>query len=314
VLADGKIQTGNLFARNIVSYSEPKAKLYRMSNVPYDHNAYDYNVFWHHGLPLLTGERGHGKEIGGNLVVNGDFEEGTNGKSPTGWKWQVQPPGAKAEWTTAERAGGKASLRIDSAPPVKDSSGRGLFLNYVSVDMTTVQPGKSYHLKAKFKADKPDTKVSFMLQSYVDKVYFWSSSPSDVKVGTEWKEASFSFRTPAPGESGYNAAMKAFKIRLDVRQDSGTVFVDDVSLTEVEYMDEWQSWLALGMDKNSKVADPLFVNAAKDDYRLKPESPAFKLGFKPIPVEKIGPYQSSQRVTWPIKEAEGAREKPLVSK
>jgi len=31
------------------------------------------------------------------------------------------------------------------------------------------------------------------------------------------------------------------------------------------------------------------VDAANDDYRLKPESPAFKLGFKPIPVEKIGP-------------------------
>lgn len=314
VLADGKIQTGNMFARNIVSYAKPTAKLYRMGNVPYDHNAYDYNVFWHHGLPLLTGERGHGKEIGGNLVVNGDFEEGAEGKSPTNWKWQVQPPRAKATWTTAEHANGKAALRIDSAPPVKDSSGRGLFLNYVSADMTTVHPGKSYHLKAKFKADKPDTKVSLMLQSYVDKVYFWASSPNDVKVGTDWQEASFSFRTPAPGEGGYNAAMKAFKIRIDVRQDSGTVFVDDVSLVEVETMDEWQSWLALGMDKNSKVADPLFVNAAKDDYRLKPESPAFKLGFKPIPVEKIGPYQSPQRVTWPIKEAEGAREKPLVSK
>jgi len=25
-----------------------------------------------------------------------------------------------------------------------------------------------------------------------------------------------------------------------------------------------------------------------DDYRLKPNSPAFELGFKPIPVEKIG--------------------------
>ncbi|HEY1174385.1 MAG TPA: right-handed parallel beta-helix repeat-containing protein [Verrucomicrobiae bacterium] len=313
VLADGKIQTGNLFARNIVSYTNAAAKLYRMGSVPYSHNAYDYNVFWHHGLPLLTGERGNGKEIGGNLVVNGDFEEGADGQSPRNWKWQVQPPRAKATWTTAEHANGKAALRIDSAPPVKDSSGRGLFLNYVSADMATVHPGKSYHLKAKFKADKPDTKVSLMLQSYVDKIYFWASSPNDVKVGTEWQEASFSFRTPASGERGYNAAMKAFKIRIDVRQDSGTVFVDDVSLVEVETMDEWQSWLALGMDKNSKVADPLFVDATKDDYRLKPESPAFKLGFKPIPVEKIGPYQSPQRVTWPIKEAEGAREKPLVS-
>jgi hypothetical protein len=30
------------------------------------------------------------------------------------------------------------------------------------------------------------------------------------------------------------------------------------------------------------------VDWKNDDFRLKPESPAFKLGFKAIPVEKIG--------------------------
>lgn len=46
--------------------------------------------------------------------------------------------------------------------------------------------------------------------------------------------------------------------------------------------------------------DPLFVNAAKGDYRLKPESPAFKLGFKPIPMEKIGLYKDAMRASWPV--------------
>ncbi|MCX7046896.1 MAG: right-handed parallel beta-helix repeat-containing protein [Candidatus Sumerlaeota bacterium] len=82
---------------------------------------------------------------------------------------------------------------------------------------------------------------------------------------------------------------------------------------EIKTLDEWKSWQALGMDRNSIVADPLFVDADKDDYRLKPDSPAFKLGFKPIPVEKIGPYQDELRASWPIIEVEGAREKPLVS-
>ena len=43
-----------------------------------------------------------------------------------------------------------------------------------------------------------------------------------------------------------------------------------------------------GYDANSIVADPLFVNPTEDDYRLKPDSPAFKLGFEAIDVEIIG--------------------------
>ncbi len=78
-------------------------------------------------------------------------------------------------------------------------------------------------------------------------------------------------------------------------------------------MDEWEAWKSLGVDKNSIIADPLFVNPDKDDYRLRPNSPAFKLGFKPIPFEKIGPYKDSRRASWPIVEAEGAREKPLMT-
>jgi hypothetical protein len=47
--------------------------------------------------------------------------------------------------------------------------------------------------------------------------------------------------------------------------------------------------------------DPRFVDAAKGDYRLQPDSPAPKLGFKPIPVAKIGLYQSPERASWPVR-------------
>jgi len=71
---------------------------------------------------------------------------------------------------------------------------------------------------------------------------------------------------------------------------------------------QWKAWQAMGFDRNSIVADPRFVDASNDDYRLQPNSPAFQLGFEPIPVEKIGPYASADRASWPIEEAPGARE------
>ena len=50
----------------------------------------------------------------------------------------------------------------------------------------------------------------------------------------------------------------------------------------------WAQWQALGFDTRSKLADPGFADAAADDYRLSPASPAWALGFQPIPVERIG--------------------------
>ncbi|MDD3586597.1 MAG: right-handed parallel beta-helix repeat-containing protein [Thermoguttaceae bacterium] len=38
------------------------------------------------------------------------------------------------------------------------------------------------------------------------------------------------------------------------------------------------------------IGDPLFVDAAKRDFRLRADSPAKKIGFEPIPFEKIGTY------------------------
>ncbi len=75
--------------------------------------------------------------------------------------------------------------------------------------------------------------------------------------------------------------------------------------------EHWAEWQRRGKDQHSIVADPRFVDAAADDYRLADDSPARQIGFKRIPVEQIGPQALPLRATWPIVEAEGAREKPL---
>ncbi len=43
------------------------------------------------------------------------------------------------------------------------------------------------------------------------------------------------------------------------------------------------------IEGNLTDADPMFVDAAKGDYRLKRGSPALKLGFKQLPLREIGP-------------------------
>ena len=48
-------------------------------------------------------------------------------------------------------------------------------------------------------------------------------------------------------------------------------------------------WKAHGQDVHSLIADPLFVDPARDDFSLKPGSPAFKIGFKPIDLSHVGP-------------------------
>ena len=51
-----------------------------------------------------------------------------------------------------------------------------------------------------------------------------------------------------------------------------------------------QQWREKGYDANSIIADPLFVDANNLDFRLKPDSPAFKLGFKPFDYSQAGVY------------------------
>jgi len=50
-------------------------------------------------------------------------------------------------------------------------------------------------------------------------------------------------------------------------------------------------WRAKGLDRSSVIADPLFVDPDNGDFTLKPESPAFKLGFRPLDVSGAGPRE-----------------------
>jgi hypothetical protein len=69
-------------------------------------------------------------------------------------------------------------------------------------------------------------------------------------------------------------------------------------------------WLALldgltdqvvRIENNLVEVDPGFVDAERKDFRLREDSPAWQTGFKPLPLEKIGPYQDHLRASWPVR-------------
>ena len=136
------------------------------------------------------------------------------------------------------------------------------------------------------------------------------------KPGTAW------LRNQKSRDWGGEGRQLLYQLRIDQRDfapgafDSNCIYVEEglgltVKFRRLPDPDQrltWTEWQKTGADAHSILADPLFVNAAEHDYRLRPESPAIKLGFEPIPVEKIGPHRDEYRTEWPAPEARGAAE------
>ncbi len=53
-------------------------------------------------------------------------------------------------------------------------------------------------------------------------------------------------------------------------------------------------WQATGRDRDSRIADPQFRDASREDFQLKPASPAFAMGFQPIEFDRVGLYGNSE--------------------
>jgi hypothetical protein len=48
-------------------------------------------------------------------------------------------------------------------------------------------------------------------------------------------------------------------------------------------------WQAADQDKDSVIADPLFMNPKQGDFRLRQGSPAAQIGFQPWDLTVVGP-------------------------
>jgi len=77
----------------------------------------------------------------------------------------------------------------------------------------------------------------------------------------------------------YSGKGNEFRARVAPRGEKGRGDKRNYSLKE---------WRQLGFDQHSVFADPMFVDPENNDYRVKPESPALKLGFKNFPMDQFG--------------------------
>ncbi len=72
--------------------------------------------------------------------------------------------------------------------------------------------------------------------------------------------------------------------------DWNLYFNPELKLDQAKFgTNTWAEWQGRGKDVHSRYADPLFVAPEEGDFRLKPESPAFALGFQPYDVKQAGP-------------------------
>jgi hypothetical protein len=62
-----------------------------------------------------------------------------------------------------------------------------------------------------------------------------------------------------------------------------------------------QAMAGVKVENNLIDTDPRFAGKPTAGFRLKPDSPAWKLGFAAIPFREIGLYQSADRASWPVK-------------
>jgi hypothetical protein len=55
------------------------------------------------------------------------------------------------------------------------------------------------------------------------------------------------------------------------------------------------------LSDNFVTEEPIFAGRTQQDFRLSDDSPAYKVGFEPIPFERIGPYDDRYRSQLPLK-------------
>ena len=122
--------------------------------------------------------------------------------------------------------------------------------------------GKEYQLMR----TREEAHLSFIFTNNI--VYF----DSGALLGSNWKNDNFRMDN---------------NIYFDARAEKR----EDIKFAGATF----QQWQARGHSRNSLLVDPLFEDASKQNFTLKPDSPALKRGFNPIDLRHVGVRPKSLR-------------------
>lgn len=90
---------------------------------------------------------------------------------------------------------------------------------------------------------------------------------------------------PGKGRPAEDRRGRALARSADAETDYNIYYCTADRTLGVEMLEKQQND---GVDMHSQAVDPLFVNPEKGDFRLKPNSPALKMGIVPIDLSEIG--------------------------
>jgi hypothetical protein len=131
----------------------------------------------------------------------------------------------------------------------------------------------AFSLEGQVQRSRVEPHLSFTFER---NIVYWEDAPKATLLSGNWGDDQFAMK----GNLYWNGAGKPFDF-------AGKSLAD---------------WQKKGQDAGSLIADPLFENPKAFDFRLKPGSPAEKVGFKPFDYRKAGVYGDA---AWIAKAAEG---------
>jgi len=275
---DGTMMSGNSFQRNILFSDTPGVKYGDIRHATSKWNTLDHNLAWNGSHPVVTGINKVGPDKPGEPLLTENFDRVANGNTIQGWGFNHRP-NKNVQLVVADGA-----LRADCALGTDPGNPKTVFHG----PDIPIKPGAAYRMRLRIRSTEPTAKLSLAFASFKNGEGYWQAGSTSITATPEWTEFEATGRMLRENEAAWKPWMKHFWLRIDCHEPKGQIFIDHVRLTECEPLDEWTSWQAEGWDKHSLIADPKFVDWKNDDFRLQGDSPAFKLGFEAIPVEKIG--------------------------